>query len=214
MSFKITRLAVILLLLCAVPILAAPSINSTSAITPESAENNATVSVTIAGTDFDPNATVQLNGSDNVTIPGTEVTVDGTATITCNFDLSGQPAGSYDVVVTNPNNETATLKGGFTVEETATESSEEAAVEATDETEETSEDAVEATDETEETSEDAVEATDETEETSEDAVEATDETEETSEDAVEATDETEETSEDAVEATDETEETSEDAVLL
>ncbi len=112
-ALKITSLALLILLLCAAPILAAPAI--TPGLDPEQSFNNDSVTVTITGTGFDPAAKVQLVGDDEATIEPTELSVDDPETITCTFDLTGEVAGDYDVVVTNPNGESDTLSAGFAV---------------------------------------------------------------------------------------------------
>ena len=89
-----------------------------TSITPNSGENTGTVSITnLAGTNFVSGSTsVKLQKTGEIDINGTSVVVVSSTQITCNFDLSGAAAGSWDVVVTIPCAEsTATLAGGFTV---------------------------------------------------------------------------------------------------
>jgi len=94
------------------PTLIPPSVSSIDPAT-GSVDDNA-LTVTITGSNFQPGASVYLHrdGSD---IPATDVTVVDDAHITCTFDLSGQALGSWDAVVTNPDSQSGSLPGGFTV---------------------------------------------------------------------------------------------------
>ncbi len=85
-------------------------------ITPNSAVTGSTVSITnLAGTGFGTPATVRLARTGYSNISATSVVVVSTTQITCTFNLAGAAAGAWDVVVTNPDAQTATLSGGFTV---------------------------------------------------------------------------------------------------
>ncbi len=76
---------------------------------------NAGLSATIGGSDFQTGASVKLeNTSAGKVIDATNVNVVSANQITCSFDLTGAPLGSYDVVV-NTNNQEAKLPAGFTV---------------------------------------------------------------------------------------------------
>ena len=93
---------------------AAPGPTVTS-ITPNNGENTGVVSITdLAGSNFQPGATVKLSMTGQADIDASNVVVDS-AQITCDFDLSGAATGAWDVVVTNPDTQTGTLSGGFTV---------------------------------------------------------------------------------------------------
>ncbi len=87
-------------------------------ITPNHGCNNTVVNITdLVGTDFQPGATVALTRAGQTPIPATGVNVDNATHITCTFNLSvpGDATGAWDVVVTNPDNQTGTLVGGFTI---------------------------------------------------------------------------------------------------
>jgi hypothetical protein len=85
-----------------------------SSITPViGSVDDSALAVTITGSNFQSGATVLLRqgGSD---IVATNVAVVG-ANITCTFDLGNQALGGWDVVVINPDSQSGTLPGGFTV---------------------------------------------------------------------------------------------------
>lgn len=90
-----------------------PTVDS---ITPENGENTGSVSVVIAGSDFQDGAAVRLLASDPLDeIVGTDVTVESPDSITCEFDLTEKAAGLWDVVVSNPDGRSDTLADGFTI---------------------------------------------------------------------------------------------------
>jgi len=85
------------------------------AISPDTGSvDDIALTVTITGSNFQPGATVLLQQGGS-SILATGVTVVDETHITCTFDLSGQPLGAWDVVVTNPDSRTGTLPAGFTV---------------------------------------------------------------------------------------------------
>ncbi len=85
-------------------------------ITPGSGANTGTVSITnLAGTNFQNGATVRLIRAGESEILGSGVSVVSSTKITCTFDLTGKTAGTWDVVVTNPDGRSGTLPDGFTV---------------------------------------------------------------------------------------------------
>jgi uncharacterized repeat protein (TIGR01451 family) len=87
-------------------------------IQPTSAPNNAAlIDVVVSGTGFDSASTVDLvRGAEAEVVPGTSLSVDTEAgTITADFDLNGATPGLWDVRVTNPDSQEATLAGGFEV---------------------------------------------------------------------------------------------------
>jgi hypothetical protein len=85
-------------------------------ITPNAGYNIQTIRITnLTGTRFQPGATVRLNRTATADIPATNVVVISSTRITCNFSLSGVPAGQRNVVVTNPDGKSAMLENGFTV---------------------------------------------------------------------------------------------------
>ncbi len=93
--------------------LEAPTVAS---ITPNSGGNVGTVNITnLAGTNFVATPLVQLQKLGETSIDATAVTVVSSTQITCTFDLTGAAAGVWDVNVQNPDRQSDTLVGGFTV---------------------------------------------------------------------------------------------------
>ena len=88
---------------------------SVTSITPASGQNTGSVSVSIAGTDFQNGATVKLTKTGETDIQGTSVVVVSATQITCDFNLTGAATGAWNVVVTNPDDQSDTLTNGFTV---------------------------------------------------------------------------------------------------
>lgn len=85
-------------------------------ISPSYGGNTGKVTVTAVGSGFAPGATATLSGGPTP-IPGADVSVslDGHL-LKATFDLTGQPPGPRDFVVTNPRGGTMTIPGGFTVQ--------------------------------------------------------------------------------------------------
>ena len=85
-------------------------------ITPNSGTNDGAVNITnLAGTGFLAGATVKLTRTGETDISGTTVSVVSSTQITCTFDLTGKVVGAWNVVVTNPDNQSGTLANGFTI---------------------------------------------------------------------------------------------------
>ena len=78
-----------------------------TAITPNSESGNGGTSVTITGTGFSAGATVQLGG-----VAASNVVAASSTAITAT--TPAHAAGTVDVVVTNPDGQSATLPGGYT----------------------------------------------------------------------------------------------------
>ncbi|MFO0971964.1 MAG: S8 family serine peptidase [Phycisphaerae bacterium] len=95
-------------------VIPAPGISS---ITPNTGLSGGVVNITnLAGSNFQSGATVRLDpNGDGSTINATGVNVVNANQITCSFNLAGAYAGTYDVVVTNPDTQSATLAAGFSV---------------------------------------------------------------------------------------------------
>ena len=94
---------------------AAPTISS---IDPSSGQAGTTVTITsITGTHFRTGAAVRLsNVTTTTTISGTSVIADSSTNITCYFTIpSTAIAGAWNVTVTNPDGQKATLINGFTI---------------------------------------------------------------------------------------------------
>jgi hypothetical protein len=88
-----------------------------SAIVPSTGGNDGPEMVSVVGSGLPTGAAVKLARSGQADISGTGVSVaaDGNS-LTATFDLTAALAGSWDVVVTTPDLQTATLLAGFTVE--------------------------------------------------------------------------------------------------
>jgi len=100
----------------AVPSMPAPTITS---ITPATAPNNAAKAVVLAGTGFLRDAAVKLTKTGQTDISATAVVLASDTSLTCSLPISGAAAGSWSVVLTNLDTQTATLAGSFTVTEAA-----------------------------------------------------------------------------------------------
>lgn len=78
--------------------------------------NSGDTTITVSGAGYTAGATCTLVEGTTV-IASTTATVNSTGTsITCTFALAGATAGSYDVVVTNPDGSAYTKPGAFTVQ--------------------------------------------------------------------------------------------------
>lgn len=89
----------------------APSIEN---ISPASAARDMVVSADITGSNFQHGAMVKLVrvGSAPITATGVSVTAFG---ISCLFSLKGKSDGSYNLVVVNPDGQSDSLQGAFTI---------------------------------------------------------------------------------------------------
>jgi hypothetical protein len=98
-----------------------PSGNSPdiTAISPTRGGTDATVSVTITGSNFQNGATVKLLRAGDPIIQAIGVTVTSSTTINGILKFAGAEKGSYNVIVANPDGQSDTLVGGFTVGEPA-----------------------------------------------------------------------------------------------
>ena len=88
---------------------------SVTAINPGSGTAGGTVPVTVAGTGFQQKASVRLEANGVAPIVAENVSVSSASSIACNLNLAGAQAAVYDVVVTNPDAQTARRTGAFTV---------------------------------------------------------------------------------------------------
>ncbi len=88
-----------------------------TSIAPSTGMQGSTIAITnLAGTDFQPGATVRLTRAGSADVPATNVVVVSPTKITCQFGISSMAAtGSWNVVVTNRDGRSATLSNGFTV---------------------------------------------------------------------------------------------------
>ena len=97
--------------------LGAPGGISITGIQPNSGGNAGTVSPQIVGTGFHAGVTAQLNCGGQ-SIVGTNVVVSaGGQLLNTTFDLTTTAPGTCSLVVTNPDGTSATLLGGFTVQQ-------------------------------------------------------------------------------------------------
>lgn len=87
-----------------------------SGITPQRGFNNGYVLTTITGANFEPEANVVLIGPGPIELNGLNVKTGSASEISCFFDIKDQPAGIYDLEVTNPNGQKGVLPKSFTVE--------------------------------------------------------------------------------------------------
>ena len=86
---------------------------SISAVTPSSGLPGS-VTIELTGTSFEAGTTVKLARTGQVDIQATGIQLIGES-LRCQLNLAGAATGTWDVVATNPDLETATLAGGFTV---------------------------------------------------------------------------------------------------
>ncbi|MCX5784960.1 MAG: IPT/TIG domain-containing protein [Elusimicrobia bacterium] len=87
-----------------------------TSIAPAQGVSTGTVSITnLAGTGFLSGAVVKLSKTGQTDITATSVNVVTAAKITCIFDLTNAATGTWNVTVTNLDNNSATLAGSFTV---------------------------------------------------------------------------------------------------
>ncbi|HBE80529.1 MAG TPA: hypothetical protein DDW65_22500 [Firmicutes bacterium] len=85
-------------------------------ITPSKGFNNGMILTRIDGRHFETGSLVRLSRNGQQDLAGLNVKVEGSTQISCFFDISGQPEGSYNVEVTNPSGQKAFLEDGFLVE--------------------------------------------------------------------------------------------------
>jgi hypothetical protein len=86
-----------------------------SGISPTKGGTNATVSATITGDHFLSGATAKLMKPGYAPIHATAVSVSSESTIDCTFNLAKAEKGSYTLVVTNPDSQSDTMVGVFTI---------------------------------------------------------------------------------------------------
>jgi len=89
---------------------------SVTAITPPQGGTGGTVTATVSGSGFVAGATVALRRQGQTSILASPVAVEaGQAALTASFNLGSASAGSWDVVITNPDTTSAVLPGAFTI---------------------------------------------------------------------------------------------------
>lgn len=95
----------------------APTISS---ITPSSGYNTSAVSITnLAGTGFSGTPAVVLMKTGQTNITATSVSATATQ-ISCTFEITGKPDGYWNVVVTNPDGQSASRLNGFEIKNPGT----------------------------------------------------------------------------------------------
>ncbi len=82
-----------------------------TSVSPSTVAPNAAAAARLFGSAFESGATVSFNGASSA--PGQEVRVSDGNTI--NLTIPALPIGTYDVVVSNPGGESATLRSGLSV---------------------------------------------------------------------------------------------------
>jgi hypothetical protein len=86
-----------------------------SGISPTTGGSNATISATITGDNFKNGATVKLMRAGYPAIYATGVSVSSATNIDCTFNLAKAEKGSYNLIVTNPDGQSDTNVGAFTI---------------------------------------------------------------------------------------------------
>lgn len=102
----------------AVPTTSSGSAPVVTAISPVSGSKEATVTVSITGTNFQAGAVPKLLQPGSPAVTATGVSVAATK-IDCTFNLFGRETGSYNVVVTNPDGQSSTLQRAFVIGDAA-----------------------------------------------------------------------------------------------
>ncbi len=90
-------------------------------ITPNSADNDEdSLNITVDGTGFQDGATITLVPDSGPSIDATDVSFINSTQLTGTVDLYNQAEGVYDVVVTNPDDQSGVLNDGFTLNDVLT----------------------------------------------------------------------------------------------
>ncbi len=84
-------------------------------ITPDRGFNNGAILTVIDGLNFNQKTAVKLTAR-GIEIPGLNTKMESEMRLSCFLDLTDQPVGKYNVVITNPGGQTATLIDGFTID--------------------------------------------------------------------------------------------------
>jgi CSLREA domain-containing protein len=85
-------------------------------IVPKAGGNTGSVLVDIHGVAAADGTVVKLTRTGQPDILGGSIARIGVSTLSTTFDLTGRPAGAWDVVVIKPDGSSVTLSGGFTIE--------------------------------------------------------------------------------------------------
>jgi hypothetical protein len=84
-------------------------------VNPAGAINTGPASFTVAGSGFKSGCTVKLARSGQSDIAASSVSFVSSSRVDCAADITGAAAGTWDVVLTNPDAAKATLTGGFAI---------------------------------------------------------------------------------------------------
>jgi len=84
-------------------------------ISPDTAAEDSTVSVTVTGRNFQEGATVKLLKPGYPPLKATAISVTSATGIDCTFNLGGLDTGTLNLVVTNPDGQSDTLTSAFTI---------------------------------------------------------------------------------------------------
>jgi autotransporter-associated beta strand protein len=86
-----------------------------NSITPAGGVTNTIITADITGTNLSTDTTIRLKQAGRADIIGTSVGMIDSATLRCQFNLTGAASGLWSVHAANPDTETFTLPGAFTV---------------------------------------------------------------------------------------------------
>ncbi len=99
-----------------VQVFSSASAPSVTTITPSSGLNTGSIAFSsLTGTGFTAGAAVNLTKTGQANISATGVSVVSADKITGNFDITGSVAGTWNVIVTNPDGQFGLLTNGFTI---------------------------------------------------------------------------------------------------
>jgi hypothetical protein len=90
----------------------APSIQT---ISPSTAAEDSTTSVTITGSNFRDGATIKLLQPGYSPVKAVAVSVKSSTSIDCTFNLAGLDKGTLNLIVTNPDGQSDTMTNAFTI---------------------------------------------------------------------------------------------------
>lgn len=94
---------------------AQPTALEVKSLTPNQGVNTGKIMVEITGANLSDDVSVKLSGNGRPEIPGLNIKAASSTKLSCFFDIQDQPAGKYDVVVSDPSGRSARLPDGFTV---------------------------------------------------------------------------------------------------
>lgn len=92
-----------------------PAALEIKSLTPNQGSNTGKILVEITGTNVSSDVTAKLTRNGQADIPGLNLKATSSSKISCFFDIKDQPAGKYDVILTDPSGQSVSLPGGFTV---------------------------------------------------------------------------------------------------